>query len=551
MKGQIMMRLLLAPYFKWLVMRSPVCAVLLLICLSGCTTGQWSAGELPVDLWQDMTGETIGITDYWTNRVDIADLNGDGLPDLLFATGGANHEPLDPELSRIYINQGPGGKFTDASESVFGEKRWLSRVVKARDINGDGSPDIVAGTAFQDQSRLYLGDGAGNFTDVTETHFPQVKASVSDLEFGDVDEDGDIDLVISDWGLGDPYENDGGLTMLWLNDGSGHYEDETSDLLPDILVKFAWDCELVDVDNDYDLDILIPNRFNERSLLYENDGSGKFTDVSREKLPLFQNNYDFEAIDLNGDGYLDLMTINDGEAVEGEGMFHRQHVFFNDGSGAFVDMSPTHWPDEENPGYDDNVAVYLDYDSDGDADVLIASLSGPDRLLLNDGEGHLRQATEVFYGGGPTDGTLHHAVADLNGDNRLDVVQAQGETVEKRDQGAFEDKVYLGTNIPVDTAPPVISLVERVQSATPGETLRIRARIHDNKSPTMPHDWQSVVLRWNDSGRTHEIPMQWYGEYLWRAGFIPASPGTLTYRICATDAAGNDACSEEVGVVVN
>ena len=119
MKGQKRMKHLIAPYFKRFVLRSPVCAVWMLICLSGCKSGQDNAGELPVNLWQDMTGETIGITDYWTNRVDIADLNGDGLPDLLFATGGTNHEPLDPELSRIYFNQGPGEMFTDSSESVF------------------------------------------------------------------------------------------------------------------------------------------------------------------------------------------------------------------------------------------------------------------------------------------------------------------------------------------------------------------------------------------------------------------------------------------------
>ena len=518
--------------------------------MTGVALGQPNNEAIPTNLWKDSTAETLGVTDYLTNRVNIADLNGDGLPDLLFAVGGTNREPLEPTLSRVFFNQGPGKKFVDVSESVFGAARWISRVIKARDVSGDGHVDIVVGTAFGDQSRLYLGDGRGKFTDATATHLPQLDRSVSDIEFGDVDGDGDIDLLLSDWGVGNPYENEGGFTMLWLGDGTGHFIDASEDRLPNIRAQFAWECELVDVDNDYDLDILVTTRFNDSSLLYVNDGHGNFTDVSKEKMPQFKNNYDFEAIDLNGDGWLDTITINDGEEFEGFGLPHRQHVFFNDGRGGFVDVSPTHWPDSENPAYDDNVGVYVDYDSDGDADALIASLTGPDRLLVNDGQGHLRQAVEVFYGGGPTDGTLHHAVADLNGDHRIDVVQAQGETFTKRDLGAFEDKIYLGTNVPVDTARPVISMVESFASAEALRPLTIRARVHDNKSPTMPLDWQSVTLRWTDGQQTQSVPMTWYGEYLWRAELTPDEAGRLTYQICATDAAGNEACSGEVELVV-
>ena len=110
--------------------------------------------------------------------------------------------------------------------------------------------------------------------------------------------------------------------------------------------------------------------------------------------------------------------------------------------------------------------------------------------------------------------------------------------------------MYLGTNIPIDTAPPVIALVEEIKNSEVGTTLSIRARVHNNKSPTMPHDWQSVVVRWTADSQTRELPMIWYGEFLWRAEIETPSAETLTYRICATDAAGNESCSSPVTVTV-
>ncbi len=104
--------------------------------------------------------------------------------------------------------------------------------------------------------------------------------------------------------------------------------------------------------------------------------------------------------------------------------------------------------------------------------------------------------------------------------------------------------LFGGKNIKADTAPPVIGMVEQI-----GPThlpIVVRARVHDNKSPTTPHDWQSVVLRWTDGDKTREIPMQWYGEYLWRATPGKAKTADVRYQVCAIDAVGNKACSLEI-----
>ena len=187
------------------------------------------AGE---PLWVDVTAETIGDTADWTNKVEIADINGDGRPDLLFANGGNYSTPGTPEMNRAFVNSGPGMQFEDRSAQVFGATPNLARVIKARDLNGDGITDILVGTTYQTQSRLYLGTGQGR---VSRSHGDAPAGeppSVGDLEFGDVDGDGDLDVVLADWGPGNNMTNDGGRTRLWLNDGTGRFTDATATRMP-------------------------------------------------------------------------------------------------------------------------------------------------------------------------------------------------------------------------------------------------------------------------------------------------------------------------------
>ena len=116
------------------------------------------------------------------------------------------------------------------------------------------------------------------------------------------------------------------------------------------------------------------------------------------------------------------------------------------------------------------------------------------------------------------------AVADLNGDGRVDVVESQGEVPTSEDE-----RVYLATRaLPRDTAPPVVAarLVGR----------EVVARVHDNRTPNLPHDWRNVSARWGDGERT----LAWYGENLFTAE-VPGDVGEI--EVCATDRAGNETCT--------
>ncbi len=75
--------------------------------------------------WVDVTSGAIGVTGEWTNKVELADVNGDSHVDVLFANGGDYGSPGTPVLSRVFLNRGDG-TFTDASDDVLGASELLA-----------------------------------------------------------------------------------------------------------------------------------------------------------------------------------------------------------------------------------------------------------------------------------------------------------------------------------------------------------------------------------------------------------------------------------------
>ncbi len=478
-------------------------------------------------LWIDETKKYLPTTAEWTNRVEVADINGDNRLDLLFANGGNYSEPGALEPSRIFINQGPDSMFREVTNEIFGENKFYVRVIKVRDLNQDQIPDMLIGTTFQTQSELYLGIGAGSFKRVTSAQLPNSVASVGDLEFGDVDDDGDLDMVLADWGSGSNMENSGGLTRLWLNNGKGFFTDVTTAQMPAIPIQFSWDVEFIDFDNDFDLDIVISCKRCGTSRAFANNGKGFFKNL--RMLPAYTNNYEFEVMDVNKDGFLDLVTVNDGEIVNQQSWSRREHLFLSESGKIFNDATPTHWSDSENIGEDDNNIAFLDFDSDGDADFLLSSLTGEDRLLVNNGSGKFKLQQPVLNGD-PTPHTLSMVLGDINNDKKMDIIMGQGEGTE-----IIEERIFIGSQIKTDEAAPIISH-HRLEEETPGN-FTVKARIHDNKSPNMPQDWESVELLVNKQ----TIPLIWYGENLWKTTVQNKMKGDR-WEICATDYAGNKSC---------
>jgi hypothetical protein len=475
-----------------------------------------SAGDAWAQKWQDATANCIGTTAQWTNKVEVADVDGDGKVDLLLANGGNYSSPGTAEASRVFKNTWGGAmSCTEISAQALAGFTGLSRMIKAADIDGDGDLDLLTGGAYQTQLKLFKREGT-SWSDAS-AQLPQQLTSIGDAEFGDVDNDGDLDIVLADWGGTNPGTNAGGRTRLYVNN-MGTFTEVTAMQMPETLVKWSWDLELADVDNDWNLDVLVSCKLCTTSYLFRNDGTGRFTN-DPDALPHFANNYEFEPMDIDKDGDLDLVTINDGPNVT-------EHIFVNT-NGKFTDETAMRLTGTANPaGADDNVALWLDYDADGDADLLIGSL-GADRLLANDGSGKFTLVPTATPN--DTNATLGLVAADFDGDGRLDLLQGQGEI-----QNSLADKVQLASaDVKVDTVAPIV----RVQLAGGVEGV-LHARINDLVGPSHPHDFEKVVVV---MGAT-EIPMKWYGEMLWRAEV----PGAPSYEVCATDRQGNKGCAMSV-----
>lgn len=369
---------------------------------------------------------SYSVTEQRVVRVELADLDGDGDVDI-----GLLNESQD----RLDILENAGDA-TFSTRSV-GWTTGLPTDIEFGDLDGDGDLDAAIAASDSGDACVLLGEGDGSFL------FPRI-ANTGDgptsLSVADFDLDGDPDVVVTN-------ERDDAIDIRFNSSGvswsanpgqtvavgDAPSDVETGDLdndgWPDIVIANTLGAEvsvvlnnangsfslnipfgvageptgvtLGDYDGDGDLDIAASLVDTDQIALLINNGLGVFPAQQTQSLGGTTPRA-IASADVDGDGDVDIATANGGTDNAG--------VLLNDGAGNFG--SETLYPVGINP----QRLAFADINLDGDPDLIVATTSGLS-TLLNNGDGTFAPASPV-----DTVDSVAITLGDIDGDSTLDLV---------------------------------------------------------------------------------------------------------------------------------
>ena len=270
------------------------------------------------------------------------------------------------------------------------------RAVTTGDVNNDGWQDIIA----VDQggiALIWLNNGSGSFGSViTRTTLIDIVS----VTVADIDADGDLDLIVSG--------NSNGVQIL-LNNGSGTFGTATS-------IGGGHTTTTGDVDNDGDIDIISATAGGSVNV-YRNNGSGTFASNSYGTGGF--NNNNIAVGDLNGDGFLDIATAHDAGISS-------VAVLLNNGAGSFSAAVGSPFP--LSLGANPRAIALGDVDGDGDLDIATGNSTSNDvAVLINNGVASFTFATgSPFPVGGNTPWGI--TMADFDNDGDIDIATPNNQT---------------------------------------------------------------------------------------------------------------------------
>ena len=336
--------------------------------------------------------------------------------------------------------------------------------VALADLDSDGDLDIYlvqSGSLVSRndaKDRVFLNRGDGYFTPGPSV--PDSDGYGMGVAAGDYDNDGDVDLYVTNVGA----------NLLLRNDGTGRF-DNVADQAGVAHTGWGTSAAFLDFDVDGDLDLFVANYIRWRfeaelectiaglptycppqnykapapDTLYRNNGDGTFTDVSTKAGMqfVFGNGFGVVGADYNQDGLADIFVAND--------MMVNQ-LWLNEGDLRFREAAMD-WGcgvDEAGEAKAGMGVAAGDIDDDGDTDVLVVNLKGQTDSLYRNAGGWFTDATgEVGLNAVSRRYTRFGvALADFDNDSRLDLYQANGAVVhlpiDQADPFAEPNTLYQG-----------------------------------------------------------------------------------------------------------
>ena len=370
------------------------------LAIAGTDAAQQALGILFNDGQGGFNAQKINFN--WIEAVTVNDFNGDGYPDV--AVAGHDYQGTSEASVSILLNN-QNQTFARSDISVAAWRSAPFTIISA-DFNFDHNPDLVVGGTevtdpYAGNLTVLLGDGTGKFGDIAS-----VRAGLKaySLAVGDFNGDGQADVVETDRSSQVTLLPGGGAVGFRLSDNFsvGRSGSNAADETPQSIASG-------DLNGDGYLDLVTANsQFDDTISVLLNDLSGKFP------IPQlygagngFEQPFSVALSDFNQDGDLDVAALtkatNQVKVLPGAGI---------SGLGTAVAFSVGTAPVSEAVG---------DFNGDGQSDLAVAN-SGSDNVsvLLGDGTGGFAPKTDFITGVFPKS----VIAADVNGDNHLDLAVA-------------------------------------------------------------------------------------------------------------------------------
>ncbi len=348
----------------------------LLLCLATITLSGY-----PQFAEQQVYGSGISRSD----KIQVADLDGDGLTDALIGTTGYTNKIAWLKHS-VSENMGLSKLITTIPYGFY--------EMHTADLDSDGDTDFLIASSGDDSISWYENDGNGNFGPQQAIHGTAVDAR--GVFTGDLDNDGDIDVLSAYNNHIAWYENNGSedFTAHWLT-----WELET-----------AWAVFCADLDGDGDLDALSASRDDNKVGMYENLGNGEFADFSYVGIGATRP-IDVYAHDIDNDGDIDVISTESGPSYNS---YYKIKTSENDGVGNFSNTTTV----MSQPSSSIESTGTVDIELDGDQDFLCIVGNS---LAIIENIGDSVYSTPVIL---PNEGANYKSVefADIDYDGDIDLM---------------------------------------------------------------------------------------------------------------------------------